>query len=174
MILLILCTCLCAVCTVMSSHAPLWCLPALLFLALLLIQSLYLHRKSRTDPLTGLYNLRHLQAMEGRYRHHPTITVYYFDLDDLKRVNDTGGHEAGDKLLVDFAADLRRKMPRGGRAFRVGGDEFLLILPGSAAYNPESDFSASWGSASGSGKDLRNLIRGAEQQMYREKPDNHR
>ena len=168
MILLTLNAVLCGVCIVMSSRHAGWIFPALILVALLLLQSLLLLRKSRLDPLTGLYNLRHLEAMYRRYNLCRALTVYYFDLDHLKQVNDTCGHAAGDRLLMDFADSLRTGLPQWGCAFRIGGDEFLILIPSRGGYHPPArELPASWGAASGAGKDLRDLIRYAEQQMYR-------
>lgn len=150
---------------VMICLSALWILPGVLFLLLLLIQSLRLLRKSIRDPLTGLYNLRHLETLFVRCRNCRLVTVYYFDLDHLKQVNDTKGHDAGDRLLLDFADRLRSA---GGSACRVGGDEFILIQHGAGAYAPaDTDISVSWGRASGAGRELRRLILDAERQMYR-------
>jgi diguanylate cyclase (GGDEF)-like protein len=52
------------------------------------------------------------------------------DLDDLKRVNDTLGHVAGDRLLALFAMTLRRGLPEAARLYRWGGDEFVVVVPG--------------------------------------------
>jgi diguanylate cyclase (GGDEF)-like protein len=68
-----------------------------------------------TDPLTGLANRRAFLAL--------------LDLDGFKPVNDTFGHAAGDALLIEVAARLRREAGAGALAARIGGDEFGLILP---------------------------------------------
>jgi diguanylate cyclase (GGDEF)-like protein len=83
-----------------------------------------------TDGLTGLGNHRHfherLQAeLDHAVRSGTPLTVCLLDVDGLKRVNDTRGHVVGDQLLELAASSLRH----GGEAFRVGGDEFALLLP---------------------------------------------
>ena len=87
-------------------------------------------RLALTDALTGLGNQRHFQerlqheldrAESGRRR----LALCLLDVDALKRVNDTHGHLAGDQLLIEVAGSLRQ----GGEAFRVGGDEFAVLLP---------------------------------------------
>lgn len=164
---LILCAALCGGFVILTDLHPGFMIPALLFLAVLLIQSLQLLLQSRTDSLTGLYNLRHLEAMRGKYRHCSALTVYYFDLDHLKLVNDTKGHASGDRILTEFAALLRPDTHNGNCAYRIGGDEFLLIIPSRADISlPETEISYSWGCAAGSGELLLDLIRQAEQDMY--------
>jgi two-component system cell cycle response regulator len=59
---------------------------------------------------------------------HP-LTVVFLDLDEFKHINDTYGHPAGDLVLQEFAAALNRAIRGGDLAVRMGGDEFLLILP---------------------------------------------
>ncbi len=85
------------------------------------------------DPLTGLPNrllfrdgLEH--ALTRRAEHRGAITVLFLDLDEFKVVNDTLGHEAGDRLLVAVAERLRRCLREGGTLARLGGDEFTILL----------------------------------------------
>lgn len=85
------------------------------------------------DPLTGALNRRALgehleQALTSttRFSHEHTLAV--LDLDDLKPVNDRFGHETGDRVLVDFARRVMRDCRRGDLLYRVGGDEFVLLL----------------------------------------------
>ena len=90
-------------------------------------------RLALTDPLTGLGNHRHFHEQLARALQEaaPTaapVTLCLLDLDDFKHVNDTYGHPTGDAVLADVAASLRDH----GDAFRVGGDEFALLLPGCA------------------------------------------
>lgn len=86
------------------------------------------------DPLTGLYNHRHFHAMLGRevercQRNGGSFGLLVFDLDDFKKVNDTGGHAEGDEVLRRVARALESTCRSSDEAFRVGGDEFALILP---------------------------------------------
>ena len=88
-------------------------------------------RLALTDALTGLGNQRHFHerlqhALDDAELAGTPLTLCVIDLDDLKRINDTHGHPVGDRVLEEVAAALRR----GGEAFRVGGDEFALVLPG--------------------------------------------
>ncbi|MDD3516812.1 MAG: diguanylate cyclase [Chromatiales bacterium] len=88
-----------------------------------------------TDALTGLPNRRHLlEQMErelARVRRHPErpAAVLMADLDHFKRVNDKYGHAAGDMVLRHFAATLREAARKSDLAGRLGGEEFVLLLP---------------------------------------------
>ncbi len=86
------------------------------------------------DPLTGLYNHRHFHEVLGRElercrRHGGELGLVLFDLDAFKQVNDTKGHAAGDQVLRGVARSLESTCRRSDIAFRVGGDEFALLLP---------------------------------------------
>jgi diguanylate cyclase (GGDEF)-like protein len=89
-----------------------------------------LERASVTDQLTGLHNrhyfdiaTRDLLAQGGR------SLVALIDLDHFKRINDTRGHEIGDRVLMEVAARLMASVPRDAVLFRWGGEEFLLLAP---------------------------------------------
>jgi diguanylate cyclase (GGDEF)-like protein len=90
------------------------------------------------DGLTGLGNHRAFQeeldrAGEMANRHGQSTALLLIDVDDLKRTNDTQGHEAGDEALQDVARVIVMNSRRTDRAFRVGGDEFALLSPGASA-----------------------------------------
>ena len=90
---------------------------------------------SRTDGLTGLINRRHLEErLEEQFEHARRLgepfTVVMVDLDKFKSVNDTYGHQAGDAVLKQLAEILVREAREIDRVGRYGGEEFLLILPG--------------------------------------------
>jgi diguanylate cyclase (GGDEF)-like protein len=94
-----------------------------------------LRRKALHDPLTGLPNrvlfLEHLeQALRDAQRTGRAVAVVYVDVDDLKEVNESLGHEAGDELLVSVAHRLRRALRVSDVAGRLGGDEFAVVCPG--------------------------------------------
>jgi diguanylate cyclase (GGDEF)-like protein len=83
-----------------------------------------------TDPLTGLGNRRHFserlqQELDRAEEKRRPLSVCVLDLDRLKAINDGHGHERGDLALTSVAGALRH----GGEAFRVGGDEFVVLLP---------------------------------------------
>lgn len=80
-----------------------------------------------TDPLTGLGNRRGL--FRGRRTWLPTDSIAVIDLDDLTTVGGPAGLEGSDRVLVAFARALRRHLRSDDLAYRLGGDEFLVILP---------------------------------------------
>lgn len=90
--------------------------------------------RARTDPLTGLRNRDALERTLVRWiEGEKAFSLMVIDLDHFKTVNDSYGHLAGDQLLVAIAAVIKREARGGDMAFRLGGDEFLLVLPSTAA-----------------------------------------
>jgi diguanylate cyclase (GGDEF)-like protein len=93
-----------------------------------------LRNLAMVDPLTGLYNrrfaLQRLAAEVARSerRGHP-LTVLTLDLNLFKQINDQHGHPAGDHVLQEFAAHLNKVIRGSDLAVRLGGDEFLVVLP---------------------------------------------
>ena len=87
---------------------------------------------AQTDALTGLSNRRHgmqlLQSALAQGESWP-LCIASLDLDRFKHVNDTLGHAAGDQVIVDFARQLQGSIRREDGCARMGGEEFLLILP---------------------------------------------
>ncbi|MEV7160209.1 bifunctional diguanylate cyclase/phosphodiesterase [Streptomyces misionensis] len=86
------------------------------------------------DPLTGLPNRQWLQeriwtALDEADRIGARSALMLIDLDRFRSVNDTLGHLAGDRLLLQIAERLRLALPRGAEAARLGGDEFAVLLP---------------------------------------------
>ena len=89
---------------------------------------------SLVDPLTGVGNratvLYQLESqVELARRHHRPLAVVLVDLDWFKQVNDTRGPRAGDQALEAFGALLRHRLRRSDPIGRLGGDEFLIVLP---------------------------------------------
>ncbi|EEX92366.1 GGDEF family protein [Vibrio orientalis CIP 102891 = ATCC 33934] len=75
------------------------------------------------DELTGLYNRKKLSSI--RMKHFDLI---YLDLDGLKKVNDSKGHAVGDLMIIRFAQAINQVIGRHEQAFRVGGDEFVIVV----------------------------------------------
>jgi len=88
-----------------------------------------------TDPLTGLYNRRyaesHLNKMvgAGAVKANRAVSVLMIDIDFFKNVNDTHGHQAGDDILKEVAARLQKHIRNFDLVARMGGEEFICILP---------------------------------------------
>jgi diguanylate cyclase (GGDEF)-like protein/PAS domain S-box-containing protein len=90
---------------------------------------------SITDGLTGLHNQRNFydeldREMERTRRQKSTLSLLLFDLDDFKVFNDIHGHLEGDKVLKSVAQGVLKSIRRMDSAYRYGGDEFTVILPG--------------------------------------------
>ncbi len=164
-----------------------------------------LKRRANVDALTGVYNKHYLD----RYLQNEQVknktdkrkcgpyTIIYADLDDLKKANDSYGHEAGDILLKKAARIFQDNTRHEDIIARVGGDEFVIVLPHSGLeegdvlinrFRHESEqwsktidleeglpglkLSVSYGlGASASGTDLYDTIRNADLTMYRAKKD---
>ncbi|MDO8332059.1 MAG: GGDEF domain-containing protein [Fluviicoccus sp.] len=94
----------------------------------------YVRTLSLTDPLTGIPNRRSILDMLDKEvarttRHGPPLSVLLLDLDHFKRINDTWGHPAGDRVLQETAKVLRNAIRQCDAVGRYGGEEFMLVLP---------------------------------------------
>ena len=87
-----------------------------------------------TDPLTRILNRRGFEerleeALAGAQKSRLPLSLLVIDCDDFKEINDRAGHEFGDALLREVADVLVRALPEGAEAARIGGDEFVVMLP---------------------------------------------
>lgn len=93
-----------------------------------------LERQAFEDHLTGLFNRRHASStmppVLASAREDAPVSLIIVDLDYFKQVNDRHGHDVGDKVLQAFARILSDSLQAGEIAFRYGGEEFLIVLPG--------------------------------------------
>ncbi len=105
---------------------------------LLRVRLEFAEARATIDGLTGLYNRREFDkairtecTLAARHEH--PFALVLFDLDHFKNVNDTYGHENGDRVLVSVAEKVRTGLREGDLAFRYGGEEFALLLRGGGA-----------------------------------------
>ncbi|MBM7060109.1 diguanylate cyclase [Pseudomonas sp. UL073] len=89
------------------------------------------------DPLTGLGNRKALDeqlraALESASRQQSSLALLFIDLDHFKTVNDRFGHDVGDALLTTISERLRQTLRQPDRFYRIGGDEFIMLLPGTS------------------------------------------
>jgi len=105
----------------------------------LAIKTPHLYSRTITDGLTGLFSKRHfftqLQTAFEQLKHHPgkeppPLSLLMIDLDHFKSVNDTYGHPVGDEVLKTFARLIKDNLRLDAMAFRYGGEEVAVILPG--------------------------------------------
>lgn len=163
------------------------------YTALLLTQNvLNLRQQVYSDGLTGLVNKRRWdELMEQPVTEDSPVTLVMMDLNGLKEVNDSMGHDMGDRMLMKFASILRGQLPMNCTICRWGGDEFTAMLPVASRekadelmetvsqaveeYNanggiPEIHFAAGYAcSQEHPGLNRKELLAEADQEMYRNK-----
>ncbi len=148
-----------------------------------------------TDPLTGCHNRRFLEQIADReLQRHARFTlplsILFIDIDRFKVINDTLGHDAGDKVLVYVARFLKRHIREADYVFRWGGDEFLVLItckgeeaeqkaarlkaafdaaPEAADRPPGIGLSVGWTEVPAGAKDIMPLVRAADERMYEDK-----
>lgn len=140
---------------------------------------------SETDSMTGLYNKnKYLQMVKDTYPSIEKVGVMFFDVNNLKLVNDTLGHEKGD-MVITYAANIISRLQKENRkAYRLGGDEFALIIENPAP-DEEEQIRKLWdefmmaklvvskyqvmiavGYAEGPGNNIDEIIRKSDKNMY--------
>ncbi|WP_456832929.1 GGDEF domain-containing protein [Deinococcus sp. UYEF24] len=158
-----------------------------------------LEAAARTDPLTGLGNRRAFDerlgaAISSSRRHLFSVSVLSLDLDGLKGVNDQGGHAEGDRYLTGFARAMRSALRPEDTLFRVGGDEFMGILPNTGPEGcqgvmlrvqeamvevraqgfEQADVSAGMAAYPAEAGTLEELVRLSDERLYQDKRQHHR
>jgi diguanylate cyclase (GGDEF)-like protein len=149
-------------------------------------------RTSRMDPLTGLGNRRALdealqRELARHIRYDSKLSLVVVDLDGFKQVNDTHGHQAGDRVLAAVGRRLGEIRGADG-AFRLGGDEFAVVLPETRIEAAElvarrlarqirddtfpHEVTATWGIAEAVGPDPEELLGAADRELYARKRSN--
>jgi diguanylate cyclase (GGDEF)-like protein len=118
---------------------PLALLGAVALLSMALMRSDLQHRSASViDPLTSMLNRNALRVRVEELRHQARVVqqpigLIVADLDRFKAINDTHGHATGDAVLRDVAYSLRKRLRAFDLAYRLGGEEFLILLPGAEA-----------------------------------------
>ncbi|PKF60351.1 hypothetical protein CW745_15520 [Psychromonas sp. psych-6C06] len=107
------------------------------------LKEIRLQTLSLTDPLTQLYNRRYATDELTRnwqrfVRYQKDITVLMLDIDFFKKINDTYGHDAGDQVLVTLSHFLKANIRNIDTIARLGGEEFLIIMPDVAVNNVQA------------------------------------
>lgn len=144
------------------------------------------------DQMTGTYTKsKYLDMINNDYKNEERIGIIYWDINYLKRANDTYGHECGDRLIYSIATSIRQFNTDNDKTYRIGGDEFVMVMRGATeksvkekiekwnAYIKNADpigdipLSASYGYAWGDGKHIDEIIHNADQMMYNNKRQHH-
>lgn len=155
--------------------------------------NLQLFELSVLDDLTGLYNRRYLvKFLEMEHnrseRNGLGFSLAFIDLDNFKKVNDSLGHLAGDRVLKEIAEILRRRVRNYDIVSRYGGDEFVIIFPETDQADAEQrmgemdgefrnyceqyrdlGFSVSWGAAESEGRTVDEVLALADRMLYGKK-----
>ena len=145
-----------------------------------------------TDPLTGCHNRRFLEQVMDRElqrheRFHLPLSMLFIDIDQFKQINDTLGHEAGDRVLQYVSRFLKRHIREADYVFRWGGDEFLVLItcgaeeaarkaaalrasfdaaPEAVELPPGTGLSVGWAEVPPGTEDLLPLVKEADERMY--------
>lgn len=153
-------------------------------------QAADLQNRRDTDILTGVFSRQYLmEQLEQLLQAEAAFSLVFLDLDRLKQLNDKKGHKAGDEYLIQFARSFRAQLRENDVFARVGGDEFVALLPGCSEEDARDklyqirsllsgreccghNLSFSFGVAGTSGRageDMSQLLRRADLAMYHDK-----
>jgi diguanylate cyclase (GGDEF)-like protein len=144
-----------------------------------------LRSEALTDPLTDLANRRALdrdlrRELARSTRYERCFSLVLIDVDGLKAINDQHGHTTGDRVLQQLAAALAGSLRAGDGAYRIGGDEYALVLPETPAEQVDGLLgrlveagapSVSWGTATcpDDGATMSALFEEADRRLYRQR-----
>ena len=149
-------------------------------------------QNAEIDGMTGLFNKRKYMSMtDESYHNCKKVGVIFWDANNLKKINDKIGHERGDQLIKTISDSIKRFTSEKCAAYRTGGDEFVMICSEPKTGQIEKmvadwqkiseatpdicgiPVTAAVGYAEGSGVELEQIIRTAEQNMYEDKEKYH-
>ena len=145
--------------------------------------------KSTHDDMTGVYNKnKYLYMVKHEYPNIKNVGVIFFDVNGLKKINDTLGHEMGDALIKSAAKSLTYFETEENKIYRMGGDEFIFIMENTteekieqmlkrwkkildASNTEHAEFKCEMASgyAIGEGKDIEDIVKLADERMYKNK-----
>lgn len=152
----------------------------------IIMRDIEIKHNGEHDPMTGLYNrAKYASMLREVYIRLEKVVILYFDINNLKSVNDTFGHDMGDELIIRAAESIRGAISEYMDAYRLGGDEFMVVIPNSDSCEAES-FIENWkqklkilnslpsaaeckiayGYASGNGKVFSEILNVADKNMY--------
>lgn len=145
-------------------------------------------RLSERDEMTGLYNKnKFLHMIKGSYPKEQSVGVIFWDVNNLKETNDNLGHDQGDLIITTVAHIIMKLTDINKKAYRIGGDEFVMVVenPGEneieemlerweeelerKASHLQKEISVAIGYAVGDGKDIEDIVKEADQNMYQRK-----
>lgn len=139
------------------------------------------------DGMTGLYNKSKYLEMSKAYSQSDIIGTIFWDINNLKIINDSKGHEFGDKLILAVAESIALNTGNNDMSYRIGGDEFIMIIPSAneellikkidswrktldkLQKSVDFEISVAVGYAYGKGKDFESIIATADKMMYANK-----
>lgn len=145
---------------------------------------------SERDEMTGLFNRnKYLSMIHDEYPQMDKLCVIFFDVNNLKKINDSQGHEKGDALITAASSMIMTLTDINRKAYRIGGDEFVIIVENPQEgeidtllqkweelvalknQKTEVDLSVAVGFAYGEGKEIDKIIKEADQLMYQKKKE---
>ncbi|MDO4554072.1 MAG: GGDEF domain-containing protein [Lachnospiraceae bacterium] len=152
------------------------------------VELAHVQKEAEQDSMTGIYNRnKYLQMVKSFYENIPMVGVIFWDINDLKKMNDVYGHTNGDYMIISVANRLKELSADNRKLYRIGGDEFIMIVE-----NPEKEaleriinewnskgpmyhsddnqtITAAIGYAYGEGKRIKEIVDKADHDMYMNK-----